>query len=110
MAVLHRFYCTPQVEDSTTETQHYSMVDVMFLFVLILYIPVNNFSVMSGWVFLGLTSTKQRIKCLAQGHSALPRVMLEPASLRSKVKHSTTEIVGSPYDGCGVIETRKSFN
>ena len=31
----------------------------------ILYIPVNNFSVMSEWVFLGLTSTKQRLMCLA---------------------------------------------
>ena len=26
-----------------------------------LYVPVNNFSVMSGWIFLGPTSTKQRI-------------------------------------------------
>ena len=35
-----------------------------------LYIPVSNFSVMLGQylVFLGCTSTKQRIKCLAQGH------------------------------------------
>ena len=30
-------------------------------FGLILYVPVNSFSVMSGQVFLGLTSTKQRI-------------------------------------------------
>ena len=30
-----------------------------FFFYLILYVPVNMFSVMSGWVFLGLTSTKQ---------------------------------------------------
>ena len=27
------------------------------LFGLILYVPVNYFSVMSGWVFLGCTST-----------------------------------------------------
>ena len=27
------------------------------------------FSVMLGWVFLGLTSTKQWIKCLAQGQN-----------------------------------------
>ena len=27
--------------------------------------------VMSGWVFLGLTSTKQWIKCLAQGHNTV---------------------------------------
>ena len=29
------------------------------LFDLVLYVPVNNFSVMSGRVFLGLASTKQ---------------------------------------------------
>ena len=58
-----------------------------FLFVLILYIPVNNFSVMSGRVFLGGTSTKQWIKCLAQGHNIVtpPAVTLEPATLRSPV-------------------------
>ena len=32
------------------------------LLYLVLYVPVNNFSVMSP-VFLGLTSTKQWIKC-----------------------------------------------
>ena len=37
------------------------------LFVLMLYIPVSNFSVTLGWfpVFLGWTSTKQQLKCLA---------------------------------------------
>ena len=34
------------------------------LFDLFLYIPVNNFSVMWGWVFLGWTSTKQGFVCL----------------------------------------------
>ena len=48
------------------------MLMQVFLFCLILYVLVNNFSVMSGWVFLGWTSTKQRIKCLAQGHNAVP--------------------------------------
>ena len=42
------------------------------LFDLILYIPVNIISVMSGQVFMGRTSTKQRIKCLAQGHAVPP--------------------------------------
>ena len=36
-----------------------------FGFCLILYISLNSFSVMLGLVFLGLTGTKQRIKCLA---------------------------------------------
>ena len=61
------------------------------LFDLIINVPVNIFSVMSGWVFLGLTSTKQRIKCLAQGHNAVPPVRLEPAAPQSRIKHSTTE-------------------
>ena len=45
------------------------------------YIPVNNFSVMSGQlpVFLCWTSTKQRIKCLAHGHNT---VILQAASLK----------------------------
>ena len=29
--------------------------------------------------------------CLAQGHSAVPPVRLEPATPKSQVKHSTTE-------------------
>ena len=34
-------------------------------------VPVNNFSVMSGQVFLGWTSTRQRIKCLAHGRNTV---------------------------------------
>ena len=41
------------------------------LFVLMFYILVNNFSFMSGH-FLDWTRTKQRIKCLAQGHNRVP--------------------------------------
>ena len=57
------------------------------LFVLMLYVPVNNFSVMSGHVpvFLGWACSWQRIKCLAQGHNTVPLVSLEPATLRSQV-------------------------
>ena len=40
------------------------------LFGWILYVPVNNFSVMSGWAFLGWASTKQRIvSCLRMQQS-----------------------------------------
>ena len=39
----------------------------------------------------GLISTKQRIKCLAQGHNAVALVRLEPATPQSPVKHSTSE-------------------
>ena len=57
------------------------------LFDLILYIPVNKCLVMSIWIFLGWTSTKQGLKimCLAQGHNTVPPVRLEPASSRSWV-------------------------
>ena len=49
------------------------------LFVLLLYVPVSSFSVMSERlpVFLGRTSTKQRIKCLAQEHNTVSPVSLE---------------------------------
>ena len=46
---------------------------------------------MTGRAFLGLTSTKQKINCIAQGHNAVPSVRLKPAPHKSRVKHSTTE-------------------
>ena len=33
--------------------------------------------------------------CIAQGHAAVSPVRLEPATLRSRVKHPTTEPLGS---------------
>ena len=33
----------------------------------------------------------QGLMCLVQGHNAVTLVRLEPAALRSRVKHSTTE-------------------
>ena len=59
---------------------------------LILYFPVNNFSVMLKQLFLGWASTKHRIKCLAQEHNAVPPVRLKPLTPRSWVKHSTVEM------------------
>ena len=38
----------------------------------------QHFSAMPGQVLLYWTSAKQRIKCLAQGHNAVPPVRLEP--------------------------------
>ena len=59
---------------------------------LILYVPVNYFSVILGG-FLGWTRTKQRIKCVAQGLNTVP-----PGSSDIKIrshsisnKHSTIE-------------------
>ena len=40
-----------------------------FLLAFILYVPVNSFSVMLGWIFLGWTNTKQGLMCLAKGHN-----------------------------------------
>ena len=59
---------------------------VVCLFDLIFYVPVNNFQ-----LCLDGTSTKQRIKCLAQLHNTvIPRaVNLELATLRSPVYGST---------------------
>ena len=45
------------------------------------FVPVNNFSVMSNWVLLGLTSTKQKIKCLAQGHNGEVLLYLQSSTL-----------------------------
>ena len=44
------------------------------LFVLMLKIQVNTFSVMLGQfpIIQGLTNTKHRTKCLAEGHNAVP--------------------------------------
>ena len=65
---------------------------VYFLFDMILYVPVNNFLVMSERVGLpGLNSTKQGLMCLAQRHNTVTPARLEPALPGSQVKHSTTE-------------------
>ena len=53
--------------------------------------PINNLSFIKGRVFLGWTSTKLGLMCLAQRHNAVAPVRLELAALRSRVKHSTTE-------------------
>ena len=47
---------------------------MLVLFDLILYVPVNNPLVMSGWVFLACT--KQGLMCLAQGHNEVSPVTL----------------------------------
>ena len=60
-------------------------------FDLILYVPVNNLSVMSRRVYPSWTGTKQGLMCLAQRHNAVTPVRLEPTALQSQVKHSTTE-------------------
>ena len=72
------------------------MIFSNIMFNLILYVPVNNFSVMSPQVFQGRDSIKQGLMCHAQGHNAVTSVRLESATPRSRVKHSTTEPLSSP--------------
>ena len=59
-------------------------------FLLMPYVPVNNFSVMSGQypVFLGWTSTKQQIKCHVQGHNTVTtRKSLIPSPTLYQLSH-----------------------
>ena len=39
--------------------------------------------------------------CLAQGHKAVMQVRLEPVAPPSRIKHSTTEPLRSPWPGIG---------
>ena len=55
---------------------------------LILCVTVNIFSVMLGRVFLGQSSVKQRLNCLARGHNAVLPARLQPTIPSSQVKHS----------------------
>ena len=64
------------------------------------FTSVNNLSVIKGWIFLGRTSTKLGLMCLAQGHNAVMLLRLEPPAPLSRVKHSTTEPLRSP-NFCG---------
>ena len=52
----------------------------IILFVLILYYPFTLFKPCLI-IFLGWSSTKQRIKCPAQGHKTVPPMRLELATL-----------------------------
>ena len=63
------------------------------LFVWFDYVQVNIFSVMSGPVFQDCTSTKQLIKCLAQGRNTVnaPAVRLELANIDLQSNSLPTE-------------------
>ena len=58
-------------------------------FDLILYVPVNNLSVMSGRVFLGWTSIKD--KCVLLKETTKWHSETQTRAPLSRVKHSTTE-------------------
>ena len=62
-------------------------------------------SVMSGRVYLDWFITKQRIKCLVQGHNTVPPVGLEPSTPRSLIKHSTTGHCASHFWDCRWVKS-----
>ena len=54
-----------RVEPDRAANEHFVCSFACFyLLGLIPYVRVNNLSVLSGWVYLGGSSTKQRVKCL----------------------------------------------
>ena len=54
-----------------------------------LYVPVNDFPVMSGR-FPGLNQYKaMKMKCLVQVHNTTPLARFDHMTLRSRVRHST---------------------
>ena len=59
-------------------------------FKLLWFISMLCVRVVLGRV-LGLTSTRQKIKCLTQRHNTVPLVRLKPATTPSQIEHSTTE-------------------
>ena len=58
---------------------------------LILYVPVNTFSVMSGWFFMGWSSSKQVLMCLGQTHNAVTQMGVYQGAPWYQVKHCTTK-------------------
>ena len=74
---------------------------------LMLYTPINTFSVMLGFSVLEpVLLYKQRIACLVQGHNAvcLVRPTVEPSTPRFQVKQSITEpVYSSPHIRCNRV-------
>ena len=68
-----------------------------------LYIPVNNFSVM----LVHFTGLKQRIKCLAQGHDTVPLVGLEPVTPQSFSEVKLTLV--NPYPANIFIQKMSAY-
>ena len=71
------------------------------LIYLIIYVPST--------IFLGWTSTKLGLMCLAQGQNPVTLVRLKPAALQPRVKHSTTEPLRT-LQWCGILTCVDSDN
>ena len=73
------------------------------LFDLILYIPVNNLSVTLGRVFLGWTSTKLGLMCLAQQRSDAGEAWTRGPSVSSQaLYHWATTLPLEKCDSAGI--------
>ena len=75
---------------------NFSFDVMLFYFFSWNFLLVNNFSVMSGR-FLGRTSTKHKINCLAQGQNILHLVRLGPATSSQSLSHWATAHLGFNY-------------
>ena len=88
------YTCTVQTLYNVHKTlSHYNIKHVLYFVWFDSLRPINNLSSINGRVFLGWTSTKLGLMCLAQGHKAVTLVRLEPAASRLWVKHSTTALL-----------------
>ena len=76
---------------------NFSFDEMLFYFFSWNFLLVNNFSVMSGR-FLGRTSTKHKINCLAQGQNILHLVRLGPATSSQSLSHWATAHLGFNYE------------
>ena len=89
-------------------SQKWATFDKSCLIDLILDVLVNNFSVMSGWVFLGTCRArpKQGLMCLVKGHNVVMLLRLKFAALQPRIKRSTTEPLRSPLPNIIKISPR----
>ena len=94
---LNQYYAGINVSCSRTQCSVTSEAPTCNPFYFVLFDswhPSQPYSIMSGLVFLGWTSIKLGLMCLAQGHNTMTPVRLELATLQSQVKQSATAL---PY-------------
>ena len=82
-------YCQIKSLDQTTDL----IKLIICLLALIIYISVNNFSVMLGQVFLGWTSTEQQIKWLVQWHNTITPMVKQPFDPQSRLPTNWTPAI-----------------
>ena len=83
-------------------SKHTTIVVNLFVWFDFLH-PINNLSVIQGCVFLGWTSTKLGLMCLAQGHNAVRPVRLEPSVSSQALYHWAMALRIDVNEGNSVI-------